>query len=96
MFGKKRMLLTINHDNAMWRPFFYCLDRRTKENIKISTFVAQGGVVSLFAYLHDKWRVDNEEDLEHGKRAAENLPALRSSPMHALQVHSSMHSAISM
>ena len=47
MFGKKRMLLTINHDNAMWRRFFDYLDKRTKENIKISTFVVQGGSGAL-------------------------------------------------
>ena len=34
MFGKKRMLLTINHDNAMWRRFFDYLDKRTEEQKK--------------------------------------------------------------
>ena len=34
-------------------------------------------VVRLFAYLHDKWRLDDGEDIEHGKRASENLLQLR-------------------
>lgn len=34
-------------------------------------------VVSLFAYLHDKWRRDNYRDINHGIRAAHNLVPLR-------------------
>lgn len=34
-------------------------------------------VVRLFAYLHDKCRVDNYEDLEHGKRAADMLYTIK-------------------
>ena len=34
-------------------------------------------VVRAFAYLHDKCRVDDWEDLEHGVRAADMLPDIR-------------------
>lgn len=34
-------------------------------------------VVSMFAYLHDKWRRDNYRDINHGIRAAHNLVPLR-------------------
>ena len=34
-------------------------------------------VVRFFAYLHDKCRLDDWEDLEHGVRAADMLPSIR-------------------
>ena len=34
-------------------------------------------VVRAFAYLHDKCRIDDWEDLEHGLRAAEMIPTIR-------------------
>lgn len=34
-------------------------------------------VVLAFAYLHDKCRIDDWEDLEHGIRAAEMIPTIR-------------------
>ncbi len=34
-------------------------------------------VVRFFAYLHDKCRLDDWDDLEHGVRAADMLPTLR-------------------
>ena len=34
-------------------------------------------VVRAFAYLHDKWRLDDGEDIDHGMRASENLIQLR-------------------
>ena len=34
-------------------------------------------VVRAFAYLHDKCRIDDWEDLEHGVRAAEMIPSIR-------------------
>ena len=34
-------------------------------------------VVRAFAYLHDKCRIDDWEDLEHGIRAAEMIPTIR-------------------
>lgn len=34
-------------------------------------------VVRAFAYLHDKCRVDDWEDIEHGVRAADMLPGIR-------------------
>ena len=36
-------------------------------------------VVRAFAYLHDKCRVDDWEDLEHGVRAADMLSGIRNS-----------------
>mgnify|MGYP001776771017 CR=1 FL=1 len=35
-------------------------------------------VVRMFAYLHDKCRLNNGADLEHGIRAADMLPSIRS------------------
>ena len=52
-------------------------ERVERNGLLLATDEVNRTVVRLFAYLHDKWRVDNWEDLEHGKRAAENLPALR-------------------
>ena len=52
-------------------------ERVERNGLLLATDEVNTTVVRLFAYLHDKWRVDNGEDLEHGKRAAENLPALR-------------------
>ena len=52
-------------------------ERVEQNGLLLATDEVNRTVVRLFAYLHDKWRVDNGEDLEHGKRAAENLPALR-------------------
>ena len=58
------------HDLSHW-------ERVERNGQLLATDEVNRTVVRLFAYLHDKWRVDNWEDLEHGKRAAENLPALR-------------------
>ena len=52
-------------------------ERVERNGLLLATEQVNTTVVRLFAYLHDKWRMDNWEDLEHGKRAAENLPALR-------------------
>ena len=52
-------------------------ERVERNGLLLATEQVNTTVVRLFAYLHDKWRIDNWEDLEHGKRAAENLPALR-------------------
>ena len=53
-------------------------ERVERNGLLLATDEVNRTVVRLFAYLHDKWRVDDWEDIEHGKRAAENLPALRS------------------
>ncbi|MBR3884393.1 MAG: hypothetical protein IKJ31_06500 [Bacteroidaceae bacterium] len=52
-------------------------ERVERNGLLLATNDVNTTVVRLFAYLHDKWRVDNLEDLEHGKRAAEHLPELR-------------------
>ncbi len=41
-------------------------------------------VVRLFAYLHDKCRLDNMKDINHGRRAAEMLPSLRGTLLRGL------------
>ena len=41
-------------------------------------------VVRAFAYLHDKCRIDDWEDLEHGPRAAEMIPSIRESILKGL------------
>lgn len=52
--------------------------RVERNGLLLATNDVNTTIVRLFAYLHDKWRVDDWEDLEHGKRAAEHLPELRS------------------
>ena len=52
-------------------------ERVERNGLLLATEEVNTTVVRLFAYLHDKWRVDNWEDLEHGKRAAEHLLELR-------------------
>ena len=54
-------------------------ERVEKNGLLLATKEANKTVVRLFAYLHDKWRIDDGEDLQHGTRAAENLTALRGS-----------------
>lgn len=52
-------------------------ERVERNGLLIATEEVNTTVVRLFAYLHDKWRVDNGYDMEHGIRAAEHLPTLR-------------------
>lgn len=52
-------------------------ERVERNGLLLATEEVNTTVVRLFAYLHDKWRIDNWEDLEHGKRAAENIMKLR-------------------
>ena len=52
-------------------------ERVERNGLLLATEEVNTTVVRLFAYLHDKWRIDNWEDLEHGKRAAENILKLR-------------------
>ena len=85
-FSADGWVLGVCHGVSHW-------ERVERNGLLLATDEVNTTVVRLFAYLHDKWRVDNEEDLEHGKRAAENLPAFRSSPTPALQARSSAHSA---
>lgn len=70
-FSAKGWVLGLCHGISHW-------ERVERNGLLLATEQVNTTVVRLFAYLHDKWRVDNWEDLEHGKRAAENLPALRS------------------
>ena len=69
-FSAKGWGLGVCHGVSHW-------ERVERNGLLLATEQVNTTVVRLFAYLHDKWRVDNGEDLEHGKRAAENLPALR-------------------
>ena len=52
-------------------------ERVERNGLLLATDDVNTTVVRLFAYLHDKWRIDNWEDLEHGKRAAKHLMELR-------------------
>ena len=69
-FSAKDWSLGVCHGLSHW-------ERVERNGLLLATDEVNRTVVRLFAYLHDKWRVDNWEDIEHGKRAAENLPALR-------------------
>ena len=69
-FSAKGWALGVCHGVSHW-------ERVEQNGLLLATDEVNTTVVRLFAYLHDKWRVDNWEDLEHGKRAAENLPTLR-------------------
>lgn len=51
--------------------------RVERNGLLLATDNVNTTVVRLFAYLHDKWRIDNWEDKAHGKRAAEHLLELR-------------------
>lgn len=41
-------------------------------------------VVRFFAYLHDKCRIDDWEDMEHGVRAADMIPSIRETVLQEL------------
>ena len=69
-FSNEGWSLGVCHGISHW-------ERVERNGLLLATDEVNTTVVRLFAYLHDKWRVDNWEDLEHGKRAAENLHALR-------------------
>ena len=69
-FSAEGWALGVCHGVSHW-------ERVERNGLLLATDDVNTTVVRLFAYLHDKWRVDNWEDIEHGKRAAENLPALR-------------------
>ena len=69
-FSADGWVLGVCHGVSHW-------ERVERNGLLLVTDDVNTTVVRLFAYLHDKWRVDNGEDMEHGKRAAENLPALR-------------------
>ena len=69
-FSNEGWSLGVCHGISHW-------ERVERNGLLLATDEVNTTVVRLFAYLHDKWRVDNREDLEHGKRAAESLPALR-------------------
>lgn len=69
-FSAEGWALGVCHGVSHW-------ERVERNGLLLATDEVNRTVVRLFAYLHDKWRVDNWEDIEHGKRAAENLPALR-------------------
>ena len=69
-FSTDGWVLGVCHGVSHW-------ERVERNGLLLATDEVNRTVVRLFAYLHDKWRVDNWEDIEHGKRAAENLSALR-------------------
>ena len=69
-FSSDGWALGVCHGVSHW-------ERVERNGLLLATEQVNTTVVRLFAYLHDKWRMDNWEDLEHGKRAAENLLTLR-------------------
>lgn len=52
-------------------------ERVERNGLLLATDEVNKTVVQLFAYLHDKWRLDDGEDIDHGMRASENLLQLR-------------------
>ena len=52
-------------------------DRVYENGKKLLTPEVNPLVVALFAYLHDSCRMNDGEDIEHGKRAAEWIDTLR-------------------
>ena len=76
-FSNEGWSLGVCHGLSHW-------ERVECNGLLLATDEVNRAVVRLFAYLHDKWRVDDWEDLEHGKRAAENLPALRGTLLECL------------
>ena len=52
-------------------------DGRIRDDINIK-------VVQYFAYLHDKCRLNNGTDVEHGSRAADMIPAIRATILREL------------
>ena len=76
-FSINGWVLGVCHGVSHW-------ERVERNGLMLATDEVNRTVVRLFAYLHDKWRVDDWEDLEHGKRAAENLPALRGTLLECL------------
>lgn len=51
--------------------------RVERNGIILATSEVNITVVRLFAYLHDKCRIDNGYDVEHGKRAANMINGIR-------------------
>ena len=51
--------------------------RVERNGIILATSEVNIMVVRLFAYLHDKCRIDNGYDVEHGKRAANMINGIR-------------------
>lgn len=52
-------------------------DRVYNNGLKLITPEVNPLVVSLFAYLHDSCRLNDGEDINHGKRAAKGIDTLR-------------------
>ena len=69
-FSRAEWSLGVCHGVSHW-------ERVERNGLLLATDEVNLIVVRLFAYLHDKWRLDDGEDLDHGKRASENLLQLR-------------------
>ena len=52
-------------------------ERVERNGLLLATDEVNKTVVRIFAYLHDKWRLDDGEDIDHGMRASKNLIQLR-------------------
>ena len=69
-FSNEGWSLGVCHGVSHW-------ERVERNGLLLATDEVNTTVVRLFAYLHDKWRLDDGEDIDHGKRASENLLQLR-------------------
>ena len=69
-FSCEGWTLGICHGVSHW-------ERVERNGLLLATDEVNKTVVRIFAYLHDKWRLDDGEDIDHGMRASENLIQLR-------------------
>ncbi len=69
-FSADGWVLGVCHGVSHW-------ERVERNGLLLATDEVNKTVVQLFAYLHDKWRLDDGEDIDHGMRASENLLQLR-------------------
>ena len=69
-FALKDWELGETHGLSHWQ-------RVERNGIILATSEVNITVVRLFAYLHDKCRIDNGYDVEHGKRAANMINGIR-------------------
>ncbi len=69
-FGIQDWKLGVIHGYSHWQ-------RVERNGLLLATPEVNITVVRIFAYLHDKCRESDGEDIEHGKRAANMLPEIR-------------------
>ncbi|MBW2266448.1 MAG: hypothetical protein JRF28_09890 [Deltaproteobacteria bacterium] len=79
---KGRLIKKLSEVSKMFRSPLHGIDhwkRVEKNGLNLSQFTnADTDIVTCFAYLHDCMRMNENRDLEHGKRGAEYARKLRS------------------